>query len=68
KCWLFNPRRQKWSRHFRWQGAIIIGRTSIGRATVATLAMNLPHRIAQRAALIAENGFPPSDYLPGRDQ
>jgi hypothetical protein len=22
RAWLFNPRRQKWSRHFRWQGPI----------------------------------------------
>ena len=35
--WLFNPRRHKWSRHFRWCGAVLEGRTPIGRATVATL-------------------------------
>lgn len=22
KVWLFKPRRQKWSRHFRWQGPV----------------------------------------------
>jgi hypothetical protein len=59
RTWLFNPRRQKWSRHFRWQGAVVIGRMPVGRATVAALAMNLPHRVAQRAALIAEGVFPP---------
>jgi hypothetical protein len=59
KAWLFNPRRHKWSSHFRWRGAILVGRTPIGRATVAVLAINLPHRIAQRAALIAEGVFPP---------
>jgi hypothetical protein len=21
--WLFNPRRQKWNRHFRWNGAVL---------------------------------------------
>src|SRR5580658_5420886 len=31
---LFNPRRQKWSRHFRWAGPILIGRTPVGRTTV----------------------------------
>jgi hypothetical protein len=60
KVWLFNPRRQKWSRHFRWRGPVLVGRTPIGRATVAVLAINLPHRIAQRAALIAEGVFPPT--------
>jgi hypothetical protein len=59
KVWLFNPRRHKWSRHFRWQGPILIGRTAIGRATISVLAINLPHRLAQRAALIAEGVFPP---------
>jgi hypothetical protein len=32
---LFHPRRHKWSRHFRWQGALLVGRTPIGRATIA---------------------------------
>ncbi len=59
RVWLFHPRRQKWSRHFRWRGSVLIGRTLVGRATIAVLAMNLPHRVAQRAALIAEGEFPP---------
>jgi hypothetical protein len=60
RVWLFNPRRQKWSRHFRWDGAFIVGRTPVGRATIAVLGMNLPHRVAQRAALISEGVFPPA--------
>jgi hypothetical protein len=60
KVWLFDPRRQKWRRHLRWDGPIIVGRTPCGRATVVVLAMNLPHRVAQRAALIAEGVFPPA--------
>jgi hypothetical protein len=60
RVWLYHPRRQKWSRHFRWQGAVLIGRTPVGRATIAVLAMNLPHRVAHRAALIAEGVFPPA--------
>src|SRR5215472_14162215 len=39
---LFNPRRHKWERHFRWQGPYLIGRTAVGRVTVAVLAMNDP--------------------------
>ncbi len=31
---LFNPRRHKWSRHFRWDGAVLKGITPAGRATV----------------------------------
>lgn len=59
RVWLFNPRRHKWSRHFRWDGPVLVGRTLIGRATIAVLAINLPLRVAQRAALIAEGDFPP---------
>jgi hypothetical protein len=60
KCWLFNPRRHKWTRHFRWEGPVLVGRTSIGRATVAALGMNLLHRVLQRAALMKEGKFPTS--------
>jgi hypothetical protein len=59
RTWLFHPRRQKWSRHFRWDGPVLLGRTPVGRATIATLEINAAHRIAQRAALIAEGVFPP---------
>ena len=57
KFWLFNPRRHKWERHFAWDGAVLRGQTSIGRATIAVLAINAPHRISQRAALITEGVF-----------
>jgi hypothetical protein len=57
KTRLFNPRRHKWARHFRWDGPVLIGRTAIGRATIAVLAINAPHRIAHRAAWIEEGVF-----------
>jgi len=57
--WLFNPRRHKWTRHFRWDGAVLIGRTSIGRATIALLGINRPNRVRHRDQLIAEGVFPP---------
>ncbi|MBI1832284.1 MAG: HNH endonuclease [Planctomycetes bacterium] len=56
---LFHPRRQKWSRHFRWSGARIRGKTKTGKATVAVLNLNAPERIALRQALIAGGLFPP---------
>jgi hypothetical protein len=31
---LFNPRRDKWSQHFRFQGAYIFGKTPVGRASM----------------------------------
>lgn len=50
---LFHPRRQRWSRHFRFVGPLLVGRTAGGRATVAVLAMNLADRVDLREQLIA---------------
>ncbi len=55
---LFDPRRQRWSRHFRLEGPRIIGRTQTGRATVAVLDMNASDRVELRAELLAEGVFP----------
>jgi hypothetical protein len=60
RAWLFHPRQQTWARHFRWRGPILVGRTSAGRATIAVLAINLPHRVRHRAQLIEEGVFPPT--------
>jgi hypothetical protein len=49
---LYHPRSDQWNEHFRYEGAILIGITSIGRATVAALRINHPLRIAARQALI----------------
>lgn len=57
---LFHPRRQRWSRHFRLDGPVIVGRTQCGRATVAVLALNAPDRVELRAELIAAGRFPPA--------
>jgi len=57
---LFHPRRHKWDRHFRWHGAELVARTPIGRATIAVLEINLPHRVTLRQALIQEGLFPPT--------
>lgn len=56
---LFNPRRHKWSRHFRWQGPYLVGRTPIGRVTVTLLHINDEFRVELRELLIAEGSFPP---------
>ncbi len=55
---LFDPRHDNWQDHFAWKGALLIGRTSIGRATVQVLAINLAHRFAHRSSLILEGVFP----------
>jgi hypothetical protein len=56
---LFHPRQDDWSEHFIWNGPELTGKTVIGRVTIAVLAINLPHRIALRQALIEEGAFPP---------
>jgi hypothetical protein len=57
---LYNPRRHKWSRHFRWNGPVLVGRTAIGRTTVAVLKINHSDAVATRATL-AEAGLFPAD-------
>ncbi len=56
---LFHPRRQKWDRHFRWNGARLVGLTRAGRATIAVLAINAAEPVALRETLLAEGVFPP---------
>lgn len=60
RSWLFHPRRQKWTRHFRFDGAMIIGRTPVGRATVAVLNMNNLSTVAERKQLIDDGLYPAS--------
>jgi hypothetical protein len=55
---LFHPRTDSWPDHFEWRGAILFGRTSVGRTTIAVLRINLPHHVAHRTALIDEGVFP----------
>jgi hypothetical protein len=55
---LFNPRRHKWSRHFRWDGPYLVGRTPIGRVTVRLLNINDPFRVELRRELIEDGAFP----------
>jgi hypothetical protein len=54
---LFNPRGQKWSRHFRWKGPSLIGRTPIGRVTIVVLGINDPYPMALRNVLTEEGHF-----------
>ena len=49
---LFNPRRHKWQKHFRWDGPVLIGRTAIGRTTVTVLNINEDEAVATRELLM----------------
>ena len=50
---LFRPRRDRWEEHFALQGALIVGLTPAGRATVRTLNMNGADRLEVREELLA---------------
>ena len=58
---LFNPNEQNWFEHFRWSddGIVIIGRTSCGRATIATLSLNNSRKIRARKFWVKFNEHPP---------
>lgn len=58
---LFSPRRQSWRRHSRCANGTLIGRTPVGRVTIAVLNINDPSRVDFRQTLIAERVFPPAD-------
>jgi HNH endonuclease len=58
---LFNPRRQRWSRHFRWSAdsLVILSHTAAGRATVEALLMNRPELVNLRRILHLNGEHPP---------
>jgi len=55
---LFNPRTDKWDEHFEWHGPTLLGKTSIGRATIELLRINLLDRVEHRRLLIGADLFP----------
>jgi MinD superfamily P-loop ATPase len=58
---LFNPRLQVWSDHFEWfeDGAIVGGKTQVGRATVVRLRMNRERIVTARKVWIKAGAHPP---------
>jgi len=55
---LFNPRRDVWSQHFRWEGVRVIALTAAGRATIEALALNRPMILAIRREEVALGRHP----------
>lgn len=60
---IFHPRRQRWTRHFRWvrKGRRIDGLTPCGRATVVALQLNHPEMLEARRWWIEAGWHPPSE-------
>lgn len=55
---LFHPRQHQWEDHFTSEEGVIAGITPEGRATIATLRINLQRRVLFRQQLIAEGVYP----------
>ena len=60
---LFNPRRQRWSEHFTWngEGTHVIGFTACGRATIEALKMNNPRIVRARRLWASVGWHPPAE-------
>jgi hypothetical protein len=56
---LFNPRKQNWHRHFRWEQTLLVGKTKTGIVTIQVLNINDPARVMLRENLLFEGTFPP---------
>jgi hypothetical protein len=56
---LFHPRKDRWDKHFAWDGPVLVGATRIGRATIDVLRINHADRVEHRQLLIAANQFHP---------
>lgn len=63
---IFNPRHQEWTEHFARieDGARVIGRTPVGRATVTALALNRLLLVRARQRWIAVGWHPPVEQSP----
>ena len=64
---LYNPRAHDWRRHFVWDGVHIVGRTRIGRATIAVLRMNRPLILAIRMEEAERRPQAPAADSAGRE-
>jgi hypothetical protein len=66
---IFNPRLHLWREHFRWSddGTIVIGITSIGRATVEALQLNRVMLVNLRRVLVNSGEHPPADERATRE-
>ena len=59
---LFDPRRDAWRLHFRWDGVRVVGITLTGRATVMALHMNRPLALAIREEEAQRGRHPPQTH------
>ena len=58
---LYNPRRDTWREHFRWEDVYLVGLTATGRATIEALDMNRVLILAMREEEAALGRHPPPE-------
>ena len=60
---LYDPRRQVWHEHFYWNkdGALILGQTACGRATVVVIQLNNEHLVKARRRWVMAGWHPPQE-------
>ena len=60
---LFDPSRDHWAEHFDWDadGIRVVGRTPMGRVTVASLRMNNKLAVTVRRSWVAAGWHPPAE-------
>lgn len=54
----YNPRKDRWLKHFRLNGFVIVPLTGIGKVTVRLFAFNKQERLLEREALISIGTYP----------
>jgi hypothetical protein len=54
---LFNPRKDRWREHFRWNGPFLEGQTAVGRTTIEVLRINGADALAVRQSVMDEGIF-----------
>jgi hypothetical protein len=59
---LYHPRHDRWDDHFQWidDGAVVLGTTPTGRATVAALEINHVEVVEVRRLWVAAGWHPPA--------
>lgn len=55
---LYHPRRDRWLDHFKWEGAVLVALTAVGRTTLYVLSMNDHVAVSLRRELMATGLFP----------
>jgi hypothetical protein len=55
---LFQPRRDRWEKHFRLDGGRIVPLTAIGRVTESLLRLNHPQSLEMRMVLLRAGRYP----------